>query len=126
MSYTNIMHLGNAHQEWLRALDFYATEVEILKKRLLEIASKNTSKESGAEIEHFQNQFIIQRNNIDELKHSINEHNHKVSEVAKNHAGHIEESYIEEHHKIEEEVREFEKVVNDIRREFNIFLARLF
>ena len=46
-------------------------EIEILKERLAEIANKNSSKLVLSEVEHFQNQFIVQRNNIDEIGHLI-------------------------------------------------------
>ncbi|MFM7300624.1 MAG: hypothetical protein ACKO1R_05725 [Crocinitomicaceae bacterium] len=48
------------------------------------MTSKNTDKEVLKQVEHFQNQFIIQRNNIDELKHTIKIHENELQmEVAK-------------------------------------------
>ena len=55
------------HTEWLSKMKFYTDEISILKNRLGEIASKNSDKEVLAQVEHFQNQLIIQRNNIDEV-----------------------------------------------------------
>jgi NAD-dependent SIR2 family protein deacetylase len=66
------------HQDWLSRLQFYKEEIYILKERLQEITSKNSSKEALAKAEHFQNQFIVQRNNIDELVHSIKVHEDKI------------------------------------------------
>ena len=75
MSYTTTAHLGHDHLEWLKSIEFYEDEFDILEKRLAEIVSKNNGAEAMAGVEHFQNQFVIQRNNLDELKHSINEQN---------------------------------------------------
>ena len=64
MTYTTVSKCGNDHSTWLKELDFYNEELSLLEKRLLEIADKNNGKEVMAEVEHFQNQFIVQRNNI--------------------------------------------------------------
>ncbi len=57
--------------EWTNKLNFYGEEISILSGRLAEITTKNSNKEMLSEVEHFQNQFIIQQNNIDEIKHGI-------------------------------------------------------
>jgi hypothetical protein len=56
--------------EWTSKLNFYKDDIKIMTGRLEEVASKNSSKEVLAQVEHFQNQLIIQRNNID-LFHEI-------------------------------------------------------
>src|SRR6476661_6091400 len=101
MSYTNAANLGVQHSEWLRTLDFYKEELAILQKRLDEVASKNTAPDAMAKLEQFQNQFIVQRNNIDEYKHSIHEHAHQVYEDLTRHAGKVEETLIDDHKTLE-------------------------
>ena len=124
MSYTNAAHLGAEHKTWLNSLEFYEKELDILESRLAEVAGKNTDAEARAGVEHFQNQFIVQRNNIDELKHAVNEHAHLAFEDAKHHAGHVETTRIDEHHKIDDQVKTFEKVINDLRHEYNLYLSK--
>jgi len=124
MSYTNAIHLGADHKTWLSSLDFYEKELDILETRLAEVAAKNTDFEARAGVEHFQNQFIVQRNNIDELKHSINAHAHLAFEDAKSHAGHIESTRLDEHGKLDSEVKLFEKIMNDLRHEYNGYLSK--
>ena len=126
MIYTNATNLGNASQEWQRALDFYKNELDIMQERLAEVNNKNTGIESRVAAEHFQNQFIIQQNNIAELKHKINGHAHLVFEDAKLHVGRVEETRIVENKKIEAEVMEFENIIKDLRLEFNKYLAKWF
>jgi seryl-tRNA synthetase len=124
MSYSNPAIYTSEHGEWLSALDFYKKDIEILETRLAEVANKNTSQTVLAGVEHFQNQFIIQKNNIDELRHSINEHVHHVGVDAEQHAGRIETSLIKEHNQMKEEFTSFEKVVKDLREEFNEYLSK--
>jgi vacuolar-type H+-ATPase subunit H len=124
MSYTTVTHCGNDHLEWLKSIDFYEDEFDTLEKRLMEIADKNSGHEVMAGVEHFQNQFIVQRNNIDELRHSINEHAGKVSADAKAHAGKMETYLIGEHDRVKDQFNIFEKIVKELRHEFNLFLAK--
>jgi len=124
MSYTSVTHLGHEHLEWLKSIEFYEGEFDILEKRLEEIVSKNNGAEAMAGVEHFQNQFMIQRNNMDELKHSINEHTGKVSDDAKKHMGKIEAGSLGEHNQLKDRFQTLEKIVNDLRHEFNGYLSK--
>ncbi len=124
MSYTNVSNLGVQHSEWLKMLEFYKEDLDILDKRLIEVSDKNSSTEARAGVEHFQNQFIIQRSNIQKLKHTVKEHTHHVFEDVKVHVGRVEEVLIGEHQKIDEDVKQFEKVINELRHEFNLFLTK--
>ena len=113
MSYTTVTQCGNDHSVWLKSLDFYDEEFVILERRLVEIVNKNNSHDAMAGVEHFQNQFIVQRNNIDELMHSINEH-----------AGKMESGLVDEHNSLHEQFDIFEKIVKELRLEYNLFLVK--
>lgn len=67
----NIYKQHAENTDWMNRLAFYKEEITILKELLAEIASKNSNKEVLKQVEHFQNQFIVQRNNLDELVHKI-------------------------------------------------------
>lgn len=124
MSYTNAAHLSTEHKEWLGKLDFYEKELGILKERLTEIAGKNSSLEARTGIEHFQNQFIVQQNTIDELKHTVKENAHLAFEDVKQHAGRVGSGIVDEYKIINDTIKSFEKVVHDLRREFNLYLSK--
>ena len=124
MSYTAVPHLVAEHQDWLKALDFYDNELDILENRLTEVAIKNTGIDAMKGVEHFQNQFIIQRNSIDELRHNINEHAHKAMLDIKDHVGRVESKQVTEHKKIKDEFESFEKVINELRDEFKLYLIK--
>jgi phosphoglycerate-specific signal transduction histidine kinase len=124
MSYTTVAHCGTDHQEWLKAIDFYDNELDILEERLTEVVKKNNSEDALKGVEHFQNQFIIQRNTIDELRHNINEHAHKVATDVQSHAGRIETQQVKDHDTVKEEFESFEKVINELRDEFKLYLSK--
>lgn len=110
--------------EWSKNLDFYADEIKIFTKRLEEIASKNTVQQVRAEIEKFQNQFIVQKNNIDEIAHAvtINE-DILMNEIKKNEFA-SDHRKVENHTKEKEMVESFEKNFKNLREEFNRFSAK--
>lgn len=124
MSYITISKLENFHSEVLRGLLFYKEEISILEGRLEEVAAKNNSFEARQGIEHFQNQFILQRNSIDELKHKVNLFADHLASDAKQHTGHIEKKRVEEQDALKDEYILLEKVIKEMRREFNTFLSK--
>lgn len=68
MNYTNVSHCGNDHSKWIKSIEFYEDDLGSLENRLLEIVEKNNGYDVMAGVEHFQNQFIIQRKNIHEIQ----------------------------------------------------------
>ncbi len=124
MIYVAVSHCGNEHSQWLKSLVFYDEELNTLDKRLLEIVKKNNHKEVMASVEHFQNQFVVQRNNIDELQHYIHEHENQIAAEAKANDGKMGITKIEEHKTLKGKVEIFDKVFNELRLEFNQFLSR--
>jgi hypothetical protein len=110
------------HLDYLNRLEFYTEEIAILKERLSEVTAKNTDKEVLKQVEHFQNQFIIQRNNIDELKHTIKIHENELQmEVAKNPTA-VDHRKVIVDDKTQDFMRYFEQNFNELRKEFNLFL----
>ena len=60
------------YQFWIAELNFDVELIKIFESHLAFIASGNTAKKLMPGIEQFQNQFIRQREVIDELKHDLN------------------------------------------------------
>jgi hypothetical protein len=119
-----IADLHAEHKEWLTKLDFYKDETAIMRNRLEEIASKNTSKEILAQVEHFQNQLIVQKENIDEIRHVVKNHeNYLESRVTEN-ASASDQQRAQDHTKMRERVNGFEKIFTELRHEFNRFLSK--
>lgn len=124
MSYTTVNYCGIDHSIWLKELVFYDEELDTLEKRLLEIVQKNNGKEVMADVEHFQNQFVIQRINIDQLQHDIRKHDGNVAAEAQAHAGKMKSVEVSEHDKLKEQVETFGKLFNELRHEYNKFLSK--
>lgn len=111
------------HTQWLNKLSFYKDEISIMQKRLEEITEKNNSKEVRMQIEHFQNQLIIQQKNIDELnKHIKQDEKVLKTNIIKNEMA-VDHRKVEDHTKERNDMESFEFNFNQLRKEFNKFLA---
>ena len=112
------------HEAWMNKLAFYDDEIVIMQNRISEITSKNTSKDVLAKVEHFQNQLIIQKKHIDDLRHKIRrdekklEANINANPVASDHRK------IEDHSDERAFMEGFELNINEIRSHLNHFLAQ--
>ncbi|MFZ9661795.1 MAG: hypothetical protein ACO29O_07950 [Chitinophagaceae bacterium] len=56
---------------WTRSLEYLKQENAYLKDRLTEVVDHHSDKYFLAQAEHFQNQFIIKDEFLDELKHDV-------------------------------------------------------
>lgn len=124
MSYTPVNRIGTDHTIWVNGLIFYKDEIKMMEARLTEVASKKSSFEASQDIEHFQNQFILQRNNIDELKHDVNIYVSKLAKDTKEGMGQAEGEMLGEKLELHERYEGIEKVMKELRDDFKEFLAK--
>lgn len=126
MNTKTIDALHAEHTDWLKRLDFYSDEITIMKNRIAEVAAKNTSKEILAQVEHFQNALIVQKNNIDELRHSIKDHDKYLENRVEENPVSAGKRKANDHPVMRESVNSFESNFNALRQELNLFLAKTF
>lgn len=123
MNTTNIRHWQSTHNDWLRALNFYKGEINILNDRLTEIAGKYTSNEVAIQVEHFQNQFTLHRDNEEKLEHDIRLNLEQIARDAEEHTGFVSDNLLEQLKQNQQAFLSEEKHVNQLRHEFNTFAA---
>lgn len=110
--------------EWSNKLKFYKDEIEVLRTRLGEIASKNNNQEVLKQVEHFQNQFIIQRDNIDKISHEVKMNEEQLIKEIKTNPVAVDRRKVEYHNTEKNLVEGFEKNMNAIRDEFKRFASQ--
>lgn len=124
MEGTKIVVLHNEHREWLNKLDFYKDDLPVLRKRLEEVAAKNTAIDVMKMVEHFQNQFIIQRNELDEFRHAIKEHeNHLQAAINQNETA-INRQSLSDHPEMRERMDRYEKLFQEFRMDLLRFVSK--
>lgn len=119
-------HLDELHFEhklWSSEAKFYNDELSIYQSRLEEIAAKNSSVEIRVKIEHFQNQFIIQKEQLDILNHEINEHEQWLSKYAQENPVAIDRKVFADHETMSNRATSFTKIYADLKSEFTRFMA---
>jgi hypothetical protein len=112
------------NKEWANSLSFYKDDLKILTGRLEEVASKNTSKEVLALVEHFQNQLLIQKGQIDILNHSINIQNDTINTEIKKNSVAVDHRTMEDHSVLRENMKSFEMIFKSLRIELMDFLGK--
>lgn len=120
--------LNFLHQQsngWLRELKFYKEEVTLLSERLSEVANRNTDREILAQVEHFQNKFIMLKEQCDILKHDVNLRHEEVMTKAKQKPEHLSEKSQTIVDDLDNRMIDFTKSVADTRLEFNQFLSKV-
>ena len=120
-------HLTELHEEnrfWVKELLFFKDEVAYFEKRLAEIAARNTSHDMLAKVEHFQNQFIRQKEVIDELKHLIKASENELENFARaNNEIAIGHTLFADHVDLRDQVETFRQIYGEIKDKFRHFLA---
>ncbi|MEI8116589.1 MAG: hypothetical protein WCH03_03530 [Flavobacteriia bacterium] len=120
----NIYNQHSENQDWLKSLEFYKEEITILKKRLEEVTVKNNAPEFLKDVEHYQNQFIVQRNNIDELAHSIKMNEKEIVKEVNTNPIAVEHRKVESHEPEADFLGYFEKNFATLRTDYNKFLSK--
>ena len=110
------------HKVWMNELSFYADEVKIYERQLEELVGKNI-KEMLPMLEQFQNNFIRQKEVIDELKHEINAHEHELAVMAEKDLNLAPGSRYD-HLAFREQMDTFKKIYSELKAEFIRFWGK--
>jgi hypothetical protein len=113
------------HREWLNRLAFYNDEIKIMQNRIAEVATKNNGQEVMIQVEHFQNQLIIQSSTIDQLNHDIKKHEQIISAEAEKNPVASDHRRTEIHPAHKEDIATFEKIFNELRHELIYWLSKV-
>lgn len=112
-----MVNVNTARQEsystesWLKELKFYEMEVDSCERSLEELIANASTPQELMQIEHFQNQFILQRYNLRRLRRQL-----KWLARAPEEALHI----------LIEEARDFIRMFKSLLQEFDRFMAPYF
>ena len=125
MEKTKRKHLSDLHFEhqlWSMEAGFYIDELKIYQNWLEEIAAKNTDKDVLVQVEHFQNQFIIQKDQLATVNHEVKEHEHWLSSYAEQHPVAIDHRYFEDHGILRDKMDTFKTLYKGLKSDFIRFV----
>ena len=121
---TNILSQHAEHTKWLSEIAFYKDEIKVMQKRIEEVSSKNTAKEVAVQIEHFQNQLLIQDGNASKIIHHINHDENVIQNSIKENPIASDHRLAEDHTEERQMVESFEKHFKELKTELNAFLSK--
>jgi hypothetical protein len=124
MNQISIYNMDADYKEMLNKVEFYKFDITTLQARLGEIAQKNNAPEVLSMVEHFQNQYIIQNEQADILRHDLNESRKNIEvEVNKNPVA-VDHRKMNDNTDLRDKVAMYEKSMAELRNESIRFFAK--
>ncbi len=111
--------LHSEHQYWLKELKACKEEVKGFEERLGLISSRIEERERRAKLEHIQNQFIRQKDVIDNIRHKIKRRELYLDEYADAETNTVSGVHVDEFNKLIEEIDTFKRLYDDLKNEFH-------
>lgn len=110
------------YQTWMNELNFYKEEIRIFERHLEGVINKNSDITVTSQVEQFQNQFIREKEVIDELKHQLNISERQLAAFVKELSGlGLESIKMDNHPKLREEMKTFKKIYTELKNNFKRF-----
>lgn len=125
-SQVHLTDLHNEHSEWNRRIAFYRDEIASFENRLGDIVKANTKSEVLAPLEHFQNQFIRQKEVLDNLAHDINLYETILVNIAKENNVATDRKRTDDHTDLRSKMNQFDKIFGELKEEFTKFLSEVY
>jgi hypothetical protein len=121
---TTIPKLHLEYRNWMNELSFCKEEIGIFEGHLENVVNRTTVTAVRAQVEHFQNQFIRQKEVVDELKHKLHISERQLAGFVKELSGlGLESIRMDNHSKLREDVKIFRKLYTELKEEFRRFEA---
>lgn len=118
----DIAQLHFEHQVWGKELAFFADELKSYEKRLEELVTASHNRDMLARLEQFQNQFIRQKEVIDQLDRDIRVHEQHLAKLAlKDMEAAPSDNGL--HERMRENMNQFRKIYGDLKSEFFRFMG---
>ena len=109
-------------QTWKHELSSFKQEIRHFERHLESLSARPLPKDLLAQIEHFQNSFICQKEVIDHLRHDLPDSPHKVENIFRTSLSRgLAQNHDSPHHLLEERMDTFRKIYTDIREHFKRF-----
>ncbi|MFX0558620.1 hypothetical protein ACOCEA_17595 [Maribacter sp. CXY002] len=112
------------HKQWQSELAFWEDELKSFTKRLEELVTKWTKKEVLTQLEHFQNEFILQDGIIDKLLEEIEIHESRIAGQSLTGENAIDTVLMKGHLDFRNKMETQRQIYADLKKEFFKFLTK--
>ena len=118
-----ISDLHFEHVQWRSELLFWEEQISSYIKRLEEIVTRYTETSVRAQVEHFQNQFILHNDVIDVLKKDIKKHEQHLADYAQEHPVAINHVHFDDHGQLRDRMETQRSIYQDLKTKYFKFLS---
>lgn len=119
----DVENLHFEHTLWRNELSFFQDEVKIYEKYLEKLVNAIDDRDVLAQLEHFQNQFIRQKEVLDQLQHDIKVHDQELGKMLQNKKEATEADLVR-HNKVDDQMATFHKIYGELKEDFLKFMAQ--
>lgn len=117
--------MKNEHDAWQDRLRFYKDEILHFNHHLGRLAIAGGRGENMAAAEHFQNQFVRQKEVLDTIRHDFKQHENLIDAIGEDASREPSEGIQRVHAIQRDKLEQFERIFHDLRNEFNVFLNKV-
>ncbi len=115
--------LETEHLTWLKHLSFYKDQLHVMESEMIDFVKSKPPKNLMPQVEQFQNQFIRQREVIDELRHKVKAHENEIERMTNFALEYLRDRVTREHVSIKQEYKRFVELFLEMEQDFHDFLA---
>jgi hypothetical protein len=112
------------HENWQRELNFWEDELKSFRIRLEELVLRWTDQDVLAEIEKFQNQFMIQEKEFDAIKDQIAMHEKNMAAHYEKNEDVLNKMFVNQHLALREVLETERNLYHNLKKDFFRFMTK--
>lgn len=112
------------HKHWQSELALWEDELKSFNHRLEELVKRWTNKDVLAQLEHYQNEFILHGNVLESLQHEINVHEDNMAEHYKRNEDVINRELAKQHLEFRDKMENQREIYSKLKKDFFKFLSK--
>ena len=120
--YNSNMHFE--HEQWKGELAFWKQELLFFNNKLSELVTRWTNKDVLAQLEHYQNEFILHGGVIEDLQETIEKHETRIAAQSKEGEDAIDVRLAEQHVAFRDKMETQREIYANLKKEFFRFLEK--
>jgi site-specific recombinase XerD len=110
---------------WQNRISFYKSELEDFNKHLSDVIAENRNRSIEMPlVEHFQNQFIVQKERLDIIRHDFKQHENLMQGIENDTLKEPKHGLKKIHEMEREKLEQYEHIFHELRNEYNVFLDK--
>ncbi|WP_271855107.1 hypothetical protein [Patiriisocius marinus] len=112
------------HEQWKGELAFWKDELKFFNSKLSELVSRWTNKDVLAQLEHYQNEFILHGGVIQDLQETIDKHETRIAGQSKTGEDALDVHLTKEHVAFRNKIETQRHIYSELKKEFFRFLEK--